>query len=119
MKTITEIIGGAQALLDIPFDLQICFEEKLSVQQKTFLHMLRCIENYVPMLYRPYAGTGRIPYQYLPYLRAQFAKNYFQIGTTTNLIERLKADPNLRLMCGLKKCPAAQVFPEHTNICQQ
>ena len=79
MKTITEILGGAQVLLDISFDLQKCFEEKLNVQQKAFLHMLRCLEKYVPSLNRPYAGTGRIPYQYLPYLRSQFAKNYFQI----------------------------------------
>jgi hypothetical protein len=35
MKTITEIIGGAQALLDIPFELQSCFEEALNDQQKT------------------------------------------------------------------------------------
>jgi hypothetical protein len=28
METIIEIIGGAQGLLDISFDLQSCFEEK-------------------------------------------------------------------------------------------
>jgi hypothetical protein len=28
MKTVTEIIGGAQALLDFDYDLQDCFEEK-------------------------------------------------------------------------------------------
>jgi len=110
MKTITEILGGAQALLDISFDLQKCFEEKLNIQQKTFLHMLRCIEKYIPVLYRPYAGTGRMPYQYLPYLRSQFAKNYFQIETTTKLIERLKADPNLRLICGFEKVPGRSSF---------
>jgi len=110
MKTITEILGGAQVLLDISFDLQKCFEEKLNNQQKTFLHMLRCLEKFIPTLYRPYAGTGRIPYQYLPYLRSQFAKNYFQIETTTKLIERLKADPNLRLICGFEKVPGRSSF---------
>ena len=79
-------------------------------QQKAFLHMLRCLEKYVPPLNRPYAGTGRIPYQYLPYLRSQFAKNYFQIETTTKMIERLKADPNLRLICGFEKVPGRSSF---------
>ena len=72
--------------------------------------MLRCLEKFIPTLYRPYAGTGRIPYQYLPYLRSQFAKNYFQIETTTKMIERLKADPNLRLICGFEKVPGRSSF---------
>jgi len=110
MKTITEILGGAQGLLDISFDLQSCFEETLNDQQKTFLQMLRCIEWNLPPLYRPYAGTGRKPYQYLPFLRSQWAKNYFQIATTTMLIERLKADPNLRLLCGFGKIPGQASF---------
>jgi hypothetical protein len=110
MKTITEIIGGAQGLLDISYDLQSCFEEKLNTQQKTFLHMLRCIEEHVPVLYRPYAGTGRIPYQYLPFLRSRLAKNYFQVETTTKFIERLKADCNLRFLCGFKKVPGRSSF---------
>ena len=110
MKTVTETVGGAQGLLDIPFALQSCFEEALNDQQKTFLHMLRCIELTLPLLYRPYAGTGRKPYQYLPFLRSQWAKNYFQIATTAMLIERLKADPNLRLLCGFSKIPGQASF---------
>lgn len=110
MKTVTEILGGAQGLLDITFDLQSCFEETLNDQQKTFIQMLRCIEWNLPPLYRSYAGTGRKPYQYLPFLRSQWAKNYFQIATTTMLIERLKADPNLRLLCGFSKVPGQASF---------
>jgi hypothetical protein len=110
VKTVTETVGGAQGLLDMPFTLQSCFEEKLNDQQKTFLQMLRCIEWNLPLLYRPYAGTGRRPYQYLPFLRSQWAKNYFQIATTTMLIERLKADPNLRLLCGFSKIPGQASF---------
>jgi hypothetical protein len=37
MKTITQIIEGAHALLDIPYDLEGCFEEYLSDEYKTFL----------------------------------------------------------------------------------
>ena len=71
MKTITEIIGGAQVLLDISYDLQSCFEENLNEQQKTFLHILRCIEEHIPAIIRSYAGTGRIPYQYHQFIRSQ------------------------------------------------
>ena len=110
MKTITEIIGGAQVLLDISFELQSCFEEALNEQQKTFMQMLRCIESHLPTLIRPYAGTGRIPYQYKPFLRSQLAKNFFQIETTTKLIERLRADPNLRLLCGFTVIPGRSSF---------
>jgi hypothetical protein len=110
MKTVTEILGGAQELLGISFDLQSCFEETLNNQQKTFLEMLRCIEEHLPPLYRPYAGTGRKPYQYLPFLRSQWAKSFFQIATTTMLIERLKADPTLRLLCGFTTIPGQASF---------
>ena len=110
MKTVTEIVGGAQVLLDIAFDVQHCFEEHLNDQQKTFLHMLRCIEAYLPLLRRPYAGTGRPPYQYQPFLRSQLAKCFFQIDTTTQLIKRLHADPNLRLLCGFTKVPGQASF---------
>ena len=37
MKTITEILGGAQALLDMNYDLQSCFEEHLTDGHKSFL----------------------------------------------------------------------------------
>ena len=110
MKTISEIIGGAQGLLDIGFELQNCFEEKLNGLQKTFLHMLRCLEENLSFPERQYAGTGRRPYMYLPYLRSQLAKNYFQINATSKLIERLKADPNLRLLCGFKTVPSKASF---------
>ena len=110
MKSISEILGGAQGLLDISFTLQSCFEETLNYQQKTFLQMLRKIGDHMPLLHRPYKGTGRKPLPLLPFLRSQFAKIFFQIPTTTNLIERLKADPNLRLLCGFDKVPGAASF---------
>ena len=110
MKTIAEILGGAQGLLDISFDLQFLFEERLNERQKTFLHMLRCIEEHLELPERPYAGNGRRPYQYLPFIRSLLAKHYFQISATSMLIERLKADPNLRLLCGFTNIPGAASF---------
>jgi hypothetical protein len=37
MKSITETIGGAQVLLDIPYELQGSFEEYLTDEYKTFV----------------------------------------------------------------------------------
>jgi hypothetical protein len=110
MKTISQIIAGAQGLLDIPFDLTGYFEEHLSDEYKTFLHMLRVIEEQMPMLIRPYAGTGRIPYQYTPFIRSFLAKEYFGIEKTSQLIRRLKGEPNLRLLCGFTDVPGKASF---------
>jgi len=110
MKRISDIIAGAQGLLNISFEIQHCFEEALNDRQKTFLNMLRCIEEHLRLPERQYAGTGRKPYKYLPFVRSQLAKNYFQIPATSMLIERLKADPNLRLMCGFTKVPGQASF---------
>jgi hypothetical protein len=110
MKTITEIIGGAQGLPDIPFDSRDVFEEYLTDEYKTFLHMLRVLEEAQQPITRGYAGTGRIPYQYQPFLRCAWAKCFFRIDTTTELIVRLKNDPNLRLLCGFKRVPGRSSF---------
>jgi hypothetical protein len=110
MKTINQIIGGAQALLNISYDLKGCFEEYLGDAYKTFLHMLRVIEEQLPLLIRPYAGTGRIPYQYTPFIRSFFAKQYFGIEKTDHLIQRLLGEPNLRLLCGFTQVPSKATF---------
>ncbi|MDR2631408.1 MAG: transposase [Spirochaetaceae bacterium] len=110
MKTISQIIAGAQALLAVSYDLTGCFEEHLSAEYKTFLHMLRVIEEQIPTLIRPYAGTGRIPYQYTPFIRSFLAKGYFGIEKTSQLIQRLYGEPNLRLLCGFTDVPGKATF---------
>jgi hypothetical protein len=90
MKTITEIIGGAQGLPDIPFDSRDVFEEYLTDEYKTFPHTLRVPEGAQPPIAGGDAGTGRIPYQYRPFVRCARAKCFFRIDTNTALIERLK-----------------------------
>jgi hypothetical protein len=57
MKTISQIIAGAQALLSISFNLTGCFEEYLSDEYKTFLQMPRVIEEQTPTFIRPYCGN--------------------------------------------------------------
>ena len=110
MKTITETIGGAQGLLDISYNVQDVFEEYLDNGYKTFLHILRVMEAAVPAMLRGYAGTGRKPYQYQPFIRSVWAKCFFQIDTNTELIRRLKTDSNLRLLCGFDKVPGKSTF---------
>jgi hypothetical protein len=79
MKTIIQRRAGAQDLLNISYDLKECFEEYLSAEYKTFPHVLRVIEEQMPTLIRPYAGTGRIPYLYILFIRGFLAKRYFGI----------------------------------------
>ena len=110
MKTISQNIAGAQAILNISYELKGCFEEYLSDEYKAFLHMLRVIEEQVPALIRPYAGTGRIPYRYTPFIRSFLAKRYFGIEKTRRLIQRLKGEPNLRLLCGFTDVPGKATF---------
>jgi len=110
MKTITEILGGAQALMDISFDLQKCFEEQLTNEHKTFLHLLRAAETYLPVYIRPKAKTGRPPYPYHPFIRSMLGKSFFSIDKTRSFIERLRNDPNLRLLCGFDKVPDESTF---------
>jgi IS5 family transposase len=113
MKSITETIGGAQALLGISYELQNCFEEYLSDEYKTFLHMLRVIEEALPVVIRRYAGTGRKPYQYLPFIRSNWAMSYFKIGQVKTLIQRLKGEPNLRVLCGFDRVPGKATFSRY------
>jgi hypothetical protein len=110
MKTITETIGGGQALLNINLNLQGCFEEYLNDEYKMFLHILRVAEEYLPPYIRPVKKTGRPPYQYFPFIRSMLGKSYFCIEKTSNFIQRLKGDPNLRLLCGFTKIPDAATF---------
>ena len=110
MKTITEILGGAQALLDINYDLQNCFEERLTDEHKSFLHILRAVEQFLPAYTRPVAQTGRPPYPYYPFARSMLAKSFFGTEKTSAFIQRLKSDPNLRFLCGFSKVPSESTF---------
>ncbi|MDR2070806.1 MAG: hypothetical protein LBP81_05260 [Treponema sp.] len=93
MNTITEIIAEAQGLLNISYNLQNIFEEYLAEEYKTFLHIVRVLEDAQNPLIRSYAGTGRIPFA-----RSVLAKCFFKIDTITQFIHRLQTDSNLRLV---------------------
>jgi hypothetical protein len=72
--------------------------------------MLRVIEEQIPPLIRLYAGTGRIPYEYGPFMRSFLAMRYFGIEKVSRLIQQLKGEPNLRLLCGFAKVPGKAAF---------
>ena len=116
MKSITEILGGAQILFDISFDLQDIFEEYLTEQHRAFLAMLRVIEEHLPILGIRYRGRGRKPYETQPIIRAFLAKSFFTIESTTDLLQRLRSDSSLRRICGFSNVPSASTFSRRLKI---
>jgi transposase len=110
MKSITEILGGAQILLGISFNLQDTFEEYLTNGHRAFLSILRVIEEHQPSVERIYKGRGRIPHEDAPMVRAYFAKSFFKIDTTAGLLQRLQSDSSLRRICGFTYIPSAATF---------
>jgi len=101
MKTISEIIGGAQVLLPLEYQIQDSFSFLVTNKQRSFIHHLRVIEEYLPVLCHnqktgnPYLGDPQ-------FLRAFLAKSFYQDESTKNLIQRLQSDQNLREICGFR-----------------
>ena len=100
MKSITEILGGAQILLGVSFNIQDVFEEYLTESHRAFLAMLRVIEEHLPAVEKTYKGRGRTPLANQPIIRAFLAKSFFNIDTTSGLLQRLNSDSSLRRICG-------------------
>jgi transposase/IS5 family transposase len=110
MKSITEIIGGGQILMNISYDIQECFEDYLTDTHRAFIAMLRVLEEHFPKIEKTSNRIGRRPYENTPLLRAFLAKAYFQIETNTELLNRLIIDSSLRKICGFVKVPSAATF---------
>jgi transposase len=110
MKTVTEILGGAQTLLSLSFDIQRCFEEYLTEEHRCFIALLRVIEGAQPCIAMEVAKTGRPAYQNEPIMRAFLARNFFRIPTVTDLRNRLLNDPNLRKICDFDVVPSPATF---------
>lgn len=116
MKSITEIIGGAQILLGISYDIQDSFEEFLTDEHRSFLAMLRIIENEQPILQQTIYTRGRPAYENQPFIRAFFAKAYFRIDSISDLINRLRSDNSLRRICGFAIVPSAATFSRRLEL---
>jgi hypothetical protein len=61
--------------------------------------MLRVIEEALPVVIRGYTGIGRKPYQYLSFIRSNWAMSYFKIGQVKTLIGRRGPYPVRPLVC--------------------
>lgn len=116
MKSISDILGGAQILLPVSFDLQTCFEEYLNPEQRTFLALLGLIEVHLPPLENTRSTMGRPAFKTEPFLRAFLARSFFRISTTDDLRKRLMADPNLRQIVGFRKVPSAATFSRRMTV---
>ena len=111
MKTVTEILGGAQILFSLSFDLQDSFEEYLTEEHRAFLAILRVIEDERPRVERSWKHRGRRPYNDEAIMRSFIARCFFRIGCVDDLRKRLVSDPNLRMLCGfIDGVPSASTF---------
>jgi len=111
MKSIPDILGGIQTLLGIDFNPHDVFEEYLTKEQRTFLATLRVIEDTLPPeAYYQRARTGRPAYYMLPFMRAFLAQSCFRIPTMEDLRKQLRANPNLRKICGFSHVPSLPTF---------
>ena len=110
MKSILEILGGAQILLGLSFDLQECFEEYLTEEYRGFLAILRVVEEQVRDVKGYRGGRGRPGYGRQSFLRAFLAMRCFRIDTVKALRVRLGGDVNLRRICGFRRVPDAATF---------
>lgn len=110
MKSVTEILGGSQMLLDLSYDIQEIFEDYLTDTHRTFILILRVIEDAFPRIEEPQALTGRKAYATRPFIRAFIAKSIFKISSNRDLILRLKSDSSLRRICGITKVPSEASF---------
>ena len=116
MKSITEILGGAQILLGVSFELQDSFEEYLTDEHRAFLAMLRVVEQHLPPVQLPQASRGRKRADDMPIIRAFLAKAFFRISTTSALIGRLKSDASLRQICGFTAVASASTFSRRQEV---
>jgi transposase len=94
----------------LDYDWQSCFERTLTEGHKEMMQITALVEGHLPSLERPYAGTGRKPYNYYPFLRAFFGKSIFGVDSTDGFIERLNGDWNLKQICGFQKVPSKSTF---------
>ncbi len=96
MKSVTEIFGDSQMLLDISYDIQEVFEDYLTDMHRSFLAILRLIEDFIPPINENRAVTGRKPYAMMPFIRAFLAKSFFKLESNKDLILRLQSDSSLK-----------------------
>ena len=110
MKSISEILGGCQLLLDISFEIQDIFEGFVTDEHRSFIHVLRVLEEFLPKTENTAVTLGRKAYDELGLIRSSLAKQFFKIDTVSSLRNRLLSDSTLRQICGFTKVPSESTF---------
>ena len=110
MKSISEILGSCQLLLDISYEIQDIFEGFVTDEHRTFIHVLRVVEDFFPKTAKIRANVGRKAYDELAMIRSSLAKQFFKIDSVSSLRNRLLSDPTLRQICGFTKVPSESTF---------
>ena len=105
-----------QILLEVSFDLQTGFEEYLTKDQRTFLAVLRVMEEHLAAPCDTESRLGRPAYRLNPFIRAFLAKAFFRVLTIDDLRKRLLSDPNLRMICGFTKVPSLATFSRRMSL---
>lgn len=116
MKSIIEILGGAQILLGLSFDPDILFEKQLSAEHRGFLAFLRVVEEHLPKNSTVRPRFGRPRYDDVPFFRAYLAKHIYQIDKINLLRQRLLSDGNLRKICGFTQIPSEATFSRRLDL---
>jgi transposase len=110
MKSISEILGSCQLLLDISYEIQDVFEGFVTDEHRSFIHVLRVVEDFFPKTEKIRANVGRKAYDELAMIRSSLAKQFFKIDSVSSLRNRLLSDPTLRQICGFTKVPSESTF---------
>lgn len=119
MKSITEVLGGAQILLSFSFDVQDCFAETLSAEHRTFLAMLRVIEEGFTTERTLQRKRGRPPIPLDRFKKAFLALNFFRAEHVAGILRRLESDENLRRLCDFSSVPSAASFSRRMAVLAQ
>lgn len=116
MRSVTEILGGAQILLGISYDIQDVFEDYLTETHRLFLSILRIIDELLPQIETNRGGRGRKAYETVPFIRGFLAKSIFKLETNKDLINRLQVDSSLKKICGFKTIPSEATFSRRLSL---
>ncbi len=88
----------------------------LAEDHRSFLALLQIVESHLPPLGYQENWTGRPSFRLEPFIRAFLARSFFRIPTMEDLRTRLRADPNLRSICGFTVVPSAATFSRRMAV---
>jgi hypothetical protein len=106
MKSIPGILGIYQRLFGRSYDIQEIFEGSVTGEHRTCIHLLRVIEEFLPIYVRPSRMVGRKAYDHTAMIHSCLAKQFFWIFTVSSLCNRLLRELALWQICGFSPIPS-------------